>query len=198
MKRRAAEPLPELLRRNRNAATVYTALVILAEGKRQVNGTRARIAKQCGLAVRTIGMAVEALHEAHWIHRAYGRRGPRTWYRISLRENGLFAVVAKTTHRGARKTHPPVVRKATHSAASGVSKNDTQRASRCGTKNDTPLLEKRGAVPAAAPGVATAPAQNADEHPSARIEREKLAAIRRARNEQSERSTSKCCTESDA
>jgi hypothetical protein len=144
--------LPELLASDRNAGTVFLVVVVLAGGKRQVSTTRTRIAELCGLSLRRIGTAVNALHEAGWIWRTYGRHGVKTWFRIMLPKIDLSPVVSKTTHRARKPPRVPVVRKATHSAARSVSQNDTQGRVPCGIENDTLCPKGQiGAVPAAAP-----------------------------------------------
>lgn len=170
MKQRSL-PLPKLLRFNRNAATVFLAVLYLSEGKRQIGVTRGRISAVCGLSQRVIGEAIEALDAAGWLKRRYGRAGNRAWYRLGLPAVDLRPVV------GFR----PVCRKTTHREASGTSKNDTQGSGPCGTKNDTHPLEGIGAVPAAALIGASAPAHKPHEDPAAKIERKRMEEIQAAR-----------------
>ena len=170
MKRSCAWTLPELMKANRNAATVYLAVVWLASGRRQVGTTRARIRAACRLSERCIGAALEALHEASWIVRRYSRAGHKTWYRLTLIDGAAVdfgAVVRKTRHRELCKK----------------SKNVPQGIERCGTKIVPHSRKGVGGDPAPSRGD-PAPA-TIGEHPSVRIESERLAAIRAAR-EQSE------------
>ena len=87
-KRRRALSLPELLATNKHAVTVYFVLVHLADGGRQFSPSRNDIATIYPVSVKTVGRAIEALHDAAWINRAYGREGTRTWYRITLIKKG--------------------------------------------------------------------------------------------------------------
>ena len=80
-------PLPKLLERNRNAGTVFGAILHLAGERRRLGVTRARIRAVCGLCERKIGRAVAALAEAGWLKRTYSsdiRDGRKSWYRILL------------------------------------------------------------------------------------------------------------------
>ena len=94
--------LPGLLKRDRNAVTVYFSLRWMAGGSRQLNTTRQRIADVCGLSPKRITAAMTALHEAGWLIRRYGRNGKRAWYRLVLRGFGLFPEGRKTTFRDPR------------------------------------------------------------------------------------------------
>lgn len=159
-------PLPKLLNADRNAATVFLAVVTLANGRRQLGTTRAHIREVCGLSKRCIGAALEALHDASWLVRRYSRSGNKTWFRLTLPKCavvGFSAVVRKTHHRG----------------RSGTSKNVPQGTERCGTKNVPHSLKGVGGCPALGSGD-PAP-DEMHEHRTARIERERMAAIRLAR-----------------
>jgi len=153
-------PLPKLLATNRNALTVYGVLKFIAGEARRCSATRQRIADVCGLSLRTIGDAVGVLNEARWLAVNYGRQGMKTWYRFTFPVVGFF----------------PVVRKTTHSKGKSMSKNDTQQIVSCMSKNDTQSL--KGLVPAPPLPVGPAEHDGAEEHYSARIEREALARIR--------------------
>ncbi len=167
MKRAKPWPLSRLLADNRNAGTVVLAVFTLACGRRQVSTIRSRIGELCGLSARTIGEAVDALHRAGWLRRAYGRRNGKAWYRLSL-PKALDALCVEKQHTGSRPK---------------VSKNDTQGRRPCGTKNDTPSPrgEAGGPTAPALEGAGAARPDPMPEHPSARIERERLAEIRAAR-----------------
>jgi hypothetical protein len=169
VKRPRPLPMPALLAANRNAATVFLAVVWLANGRRQLGTTRARIREACGLSERCIGAALDALHEGGWLVRRYSRKGHRTWFRLTLPSAvvDFGAVVRKAHHRERRK----------------VSKNVPQGTERCGTKN----------IPHSRKGVGEGPALNSgdpaptpiQEHPSARIERELMTRIRAKRLDRS-------------
>jgi len=128
--------LDRLLKRDRNAATVFVALVALAGGRRQLNTTRGTVRSLCGLSERCIGSAIEALHHANILKRRYGRAGSKTWFRLTLPTVDLGAL-----WYGKR----PVVRKATHREAARRSKSDTQGIRPCGIENDTLSLEREAA-----------------------------------------------------
>lgn len=111
--------IPKLLAANRNALTVYAVLRFLAGDSRRYSTTRQRIADVCGLSLRAIGFAVQALNEAGWLTLNYGRQGIKTWYRLTFPVVGFL----------------PVVRKTYHSKRKSVSKNIPQQTVCCGTKN---------------------------------------------------------------
>jgi len=108
MKRRTAWPLPKLLEHNRNAGTVFGAILHLAGDRRRLGATRARIRAVCGLCERKIGKAVETLHEAGWLTRTYSgdvREGRKSWYRILLPSAHLHLWYRKST-TGKRDSGP--------------------------------------------------------------------------------------------
>lgn len=83
-----AWPLPKLLAANRNTMTVYAALRWQSGEHRQLNTTRDRIAKVCGLHRETITDAIQALNQSGWVSVSYGRQGNRTWYRLTFPVRG--------------------------------------------------------------------------------------------------------------
>lgn len=145
VKSRPPWPLPKLLAKNRNALTVYGVLRWLANDRRQLNTTRARITAVCGLHEDTISAAVAALGDAGWVSVGYGRQGNRTWYRLTFPVAGFFPVAGKTRHR----------------EGSGGQKNRPQGTARCGRKNRPPVRKYRGASPPppAAPAASPPPGE---------------------------------------
>jgi hypothetical protein len=174
MREHAPWPLRKLLETNRNAVTVFGVLLHLAEGRRRFGATRRRIRNVCGLSERVIGAAINTLHEAEWITRTYAsdtHNGRRSWFRIVLRNRSRNLWYEKR-HTG----HESTRRKTTH-------RKDVS----CGTKN-VPQPHKGLKGGPTAPALAGAGAARSaplpeplPEHPSARIERERLAEIRAAR-----------------
>ena len=170
MKTRAPWPLPKLLAQSRNAATVFVALLYLSGGRRRFGVTRGRIRTVCGLSERIIGAAVDALSRAGWLTRTYAsdtRDGRRSWFRILLRGDVSALWYEKRT------TGEQSVRR----------KTTTRKPVSCGTKNvPQPHKGLRGGP--TAPALRRAGADAPDplpEHPTARIERERLAEIRAVR-----------------
>jgi len=158
-------PLPKLLAANRNAATVYAALRWLASERRQLNTTRARITEVCGLHKDTITAAMQVLAKSEWIGLNYGRRGDKTWYRLTFPGPGFF----------------PVAPKNSFSATGGSRKNRSQRAIPCGRENRSPSPKgEEGDPPPSDAGVPP----SATEHPSVIRERELLAAAKAEREQQ--------------
>ena len=131
-RRRHPWALPKLLAGNRNALTVYGTLRWLSGESRRYATTRQRIADVCGLSLRSIGEAVQALDEAGWLTVNYGRQGLKSWYRLTFPVVGFF----------------PVVRKTYHSKPKSVSKNIPQQTVCCGTKNIPHTLKGIGACTA--------------------------------------------------
>ncbi len=119
-------PLPKLLERDRNAATVYAAIRWLAGNSRRLGATRERIAAVCGLYRDTISAAMHALAEAGWLTLNYGRQGVRTWYRLSFPVSGFFPVSAKPRY----------------SKRAATGKNPLQQTVSCVGKN--PTLSRKG------------------------------------------------------
>jgi hypothetical protein len=144
--------LPKLLAANRNALTVYAVLRFLAGDSRRYATTRQRIADVCGLSLRSIGEAVQALDEAGWLTMNYGRQGLKSWYRLTFPVVGFF----------------PVVRKTYHSKPKSVSKNIPQQTVCCVSKNSTHSLNGVGASYGPAPtptgGAERTPTQGAVQH----------------------------------
>lgn len=156
-----ARPLPELLKLNRNAATVYMALRWIAGERRQLNITRDKIRAVCGLHIRRISEAMAALDECGWVVVNYGRHGIKTWYRLSFPVGQIFPVCMKTAHRERKVSD----------------KKSTQGTVRCVYENDPQSLKRLGECPASSGGhVATT-----TESPAARIERERMAQIQAQR-----------------
>lgn len=168
MKQHRPKSLPDLLTMNRNAGTVYIALRWLSGERRQLNTTRRRIADVCRISSKRISQAMQALDECGWVRVNYGRQGIKTWYRLSFPVGGFLPVVTKTTYRE-RKV---------------VDKNDPQGTRPCGDENDPHTLKGIGrptAPPLCPSGQGGAATHQSEEHPATRIERERLAEIRRAR-----------------
>ena len=156
-----AGPLGILLRQDRNAMTVYSSLRWMAGDGRQLGTTRARIREVCHHSDKVITSAMNALDAAGWIKRSYGRSGNVTWYRISFPKTDFFPVGRKTTPREKR----------------GGSKNGPQGSRRCGSKNDPHVLTDIGRNSNALNGTSES-APRYEEHPSVRIERERLRIAR--------------------
>lgn len=166
MTRQSRKPKPwkldRLLAECRHAGAVYLAVRWLAGDRRQFSPNRATIAAVCGLSERTVGKAITTLHDAGWIHRAYGREGSaRRWYRLSWSQSELFPMVRKTDRRervtrpGTRQGNSPTVRKTDHREASWVSQNVPKGTVPYGAPNvPTPL--KGSGVPTAPPASAVA------------------------------------------
>lgn len=129
-RRRKYWPPDRLLDANRNAITVFGALLWLAEGKRQVNPTRAKIRDVCHLSEDTISKAIGALKEGGWIILSKGWSGHVSWYRITLPE-GCFLPVAQDSR---------------HRVPSQADKNRPQGNRPCTAKKQAPSLKKKRAV----------------------------------------------------
>ena len=143
-------PLPRLLKADRNAATVYLALRVLASGRPQVNTTRRRIRDVCGLHERRVTAAVRALADAGWLTLRYGRSGKRTWYRLTLLD--VLALWVRKRPSGNYATPLALrARKRPSARATKVYENDPQRAARCGYENDPHPLEGIGRAPSPRP-----------------------------------------------
>jgi len=167
VKQHGPKSLPDLLKMNRNALTVYGSLRWLSNERRQLNTTRRRIADVCHLSEKRITDAMQALHDGGWVSVNYGRQGIKTWYRLSFPVGRFSPVVRKTTHRERRV----------------VAQNDPQGTRPCGTENVPHTLKGIGrtAPPFTPVGEGVGHAPLTAEHPAARIERERLAEIRKAR-----------------
>jgi hypothetical protein len=167
VKKHRPKSLPDLLKMNRNAGTVYLALRSLSGERRQLNTTRQRITNLIHLSEKRISQAMQALDECGWVKVNYGRQGIKSWYRLSFPVGDFLPVVTKTTYRG-RKV---------------VDKNDLQGTRPCGDENDPHTLKGIGrtAPPFTPVGEGGGHAPLTGEHPSARIERERLAEIRKVR-----------------
>ena len=76
--------LPELLKADRNAITVYVALRYLSGTKRQITTTRAGITAVCGLHKQTITKAMNVLGKANWVKVRYRHEPGRQWYALSF------------------------------------------------------------------------------------------------------------------
>ena len=143
-------PLPQLLRMNRNAVTIYFSLRHLSGKLRRLSTTRARIAKICGLHADTITAGMKALASARWIRLQYGRFGVKTWYRISFPVFECFPAAEKTSHRKRNKRtrrSVPGHEKTGHSKAQLNRKNRPQVTVSCGRKNrPLPLKGDRGTL----------------------------------------------------
>lgn len=142
-------PLPELIQRNRNAATVYLSLRYLAGDSRQLRTTRAKIGHVCGLHRETITKAVRVLHDGRWIKRSWGRAVNRRWYRITFVEISVLPWVGKTVLSATSKTHSPKAGKTDPSARSKERKNRPKRSLPLGRKNRRISLERERRDPAA-------------------------------------------------
>jgi len=70
------------------------------------SGNPGAIGDITGLSKRTIGDALQALAECCWITLNYGRKGNRTWYRITLSESWCHAVALNKVSLGVEKQHP--------------------------------------------------------------------------------------------
>jgi hypothetical protein len=159
-------PLDKLLRRDRNAATVFLAIVALSSGLRRVATTRGRLRAVCGLSEKRITSAIETLDAGRWVVRRYGRRRGRQWYRLSVPR--CFPVDLLWGAFGA------VGRKTTLSKASQKVKNDPQQTVCCGAEND--LHSLTGVGPAGC--LAGRPAV---PDPISQLEQQRLAEIRTRR-----------------
>ncbi len=169
-------PVDKLLTRDRNAGTVYLALIALAVGKRQVNTTRASIAEVCGLYRDRITSALAALHDAGWVNRRYGRAGNRCWFRINFPQDPLSPVALKISFRDRKKAPSPGAEKHRRSAASKTVENQLQGTRPCAVENQLHPLEGIGdalqpspLVPTGAgtAGIAQHPAQDTGENNAA-------------------------------
>lgn len=100
-------PLDRLLTADRNAGTVYFALIALAGGKRQVCKTRAGIRAVCHLSEKRITSAMHALRDGRWIRLAVKSSGARSWYVVTIRfdwfHEGPKTTVMDRQSRRARK-----------------------------------------------------------------------------------------------
>ena len=170
MKRAPAWPLEELIAADRNALTVYSALRWLAGDSRKLGTSRKRIRSAIGLSEKRITTAIHALKDAGWIRLHYGRATHRMWYRISFPKDAFFPVSRKTPARKA----PSRDKKASQQSASCRAEKDLH--SRKGVGGG-PALECGDPAP-----------EPIHEHPSARVERERLAQIRAAREQRSAQS----------
>jgi len=132
--------LPDLLRLNRNAITVYAALRWMAGAKRQLGTGRKRIRGVCGLCAETITDAMTGLKEAGWIILNYGRKGNHTWYRITFPFDGLLPGKDKIHSREERMDR----------------KNRSQGSEPWEGKNPSPLLEReRRLSPSSSPSASS-------------------------------------------
>jgi hypothetical protein len=106
VKRLRPKTLPELLKADRNAATVFAAVVYLAKGQRRIAAKRAEISGICGLIGRRITTALQALDKGGWLIRSY------IWNRKDDRTSSLYLFtlpLVKLPGMGSRR--PPTSRK---------------------------------------------------------------------------------------
>jgi hypothetical protein len=179
VKRPRIKTLPELLAVDRNAATIYLAILHLAAGMRRLATTRGQIQEICGLRERRITTAINTLDASGWLVRRYGRRGLKAWYRLFLPFGDPFAVGRKTTHRKSNCAPLPVGRKTTDSKRAAKSKNDLQENICCRSKNNLPFPKgKEGGFHTLNSG-GTPPRTYTG---GAALEAEKLRRIRQARS----------------
>jgi hypothetical protein len=99
-------PVKRLLAENRNAGTVYLAVVALAAGRRWLGTTRAAIGAVCGLSDRRVGTALAALHTARWLFRRYKRGDGKMWFRLMLTRGFLRRVGIENDTRVVRENVP--------------------------------------------------------------------------------------------
>ncbi len=139
MSKQRSKTLPDILKADRNAGTVYLVIRCLSNGSRRLSTTRGRISEVCGLSPRRIGAAINTLHSAGWVVRNYGYREGQSWYRLTLPQFDPLHVCLKTTHMKSKRTHVHVCPKTTHMKPKPMSKNDTHETITCVSENDTPL-----------------------------------------------------------
>lgn len=166
MKRTPPWPLAQLSAVNRNSVLVYVAIRAMAGDHRYLNTTRKRLSTLCGLRdLDTISAAVKVLGEAGWISVNYGRQGNRTWYRLTFPVPGFIPGPVHIGHREGRRDR----------------RNRAQGSGPCTRSNPVHSRKGVGGGPALECGdPAPAPTH---EHPTARIERERMAQIRAAREQ---------------
>ena len=152
-------PLPELLERNRNAATVYLALRCLSGERRRLSTTRARIAALCWLSPKRISEAMTALDECGWVAVNYGRAGIKRWYRLTFPMGHFLPMVTKTTLSKCKV---------------GV-KNDPKQTVCYGDKNDPLSLKRDSDAPT------PSPIGSAGRSPVEEIEHRRLSEIKAKR-----------------
>lgn len=158
-------PLEKLAAANRNAIAVYAALRWLAGDARKIGTTRLRIRSIVQLSEKRITAAVHTLDEAGWLALRYGRAGKISWYRITFPVGDFF----------------PVRRKATRSKRVCRDENDPQQTVSCAAEKD--LHSRKGVRGGPALECGDPAPEPIHEHPSARIERERMAQIRAAREQ---------------
>jgi hypothetical protein len=168
--RKRESTLAELHADRPSAAAVYLALLDLSAERKSnvVTPTRELLAERTGVNVKSVSNALTALQRAGWIARAHvpifaGTRQTATLLRITLCRRGR-----STTHTG-------------RSAVEGVKRPKGKGRS---TPLDSPTERGGHPIPAlSGTGIAreSAPETQPTEHPSARIERERLAQIRARR-----------------
>ena len=161
--------IPELASANPNALTIWVVLQALAAkaGKRQVCPSRERLGRLIGRGKAAVSRALHALDAGGWITLRYGQKGKKTWFRITLPDINFGAVlppVAPSAEKSKRHKRRPARRALAPTSERPLSKE------RVGTDNNAPLEED-----------AFCPLATEDEHPATRIERERLAEIRRRR-----------------
>ncbi|MFH0983387.1 MAG: helix-turn-helix domain-containing protein [Planctomycetota bacterium] len=166
-------PLADVYRASHAAPVVWLALLDLADkrGTPVVTPTREGLAKATGIdRHKSISRALTALEQAGWIDRRHvpvgkGGRQVATLLRIVLRRRGR-----KTPHTGRNALG---AKSALYGAKAVEGEKRPNFPTGRGRARPPPLPASRGA--------AARPADACSEHPSARIERERLATIRAAR-----------------
>ena len=159
-------PLEKLAAANRNSVLVYVAIRAMASDRRQLNTTRKRISALCGLNdLDTISTAMKVLCEAGWVALNYGRQGARTWYRLTF---PVPCFIPGPVYIGHREGHRD-------------RRNPAQGSKRCTRSN--PVHSRKGVGGGPALECGDPAPEPIHEHPSARVERERLAQIRAAREQ---------------
>jgi hypothetical protein len=186
VKRARTKSVPELLRADRNAVTIFIILIHLAGGRRQLWTTRKRIREVCRLPLRRVTLGINALHRAGWIIRKYRRHGIKQFYvivlptidfaPIVLRPDATSSEVSKPTHRGRSAPLSSEDQKRTHRGAKSMRKNDPQRRPLCGIKTEPPSLEEGGSPSADTEG--TAPKIDRARYPALGMAAEEILRIR--------------------
>jgi hypothetical protein len=161
------KPVSKLIEADRNAPAVFLAILELAQGGDHVKCTRGDIRSVTGLSEKRITKAITALHNARWVHRAYGRRGiSAQWYQISV---GKWVSPLRVGKRPSRKR------------AKGT-KTTLKAQTLEGPKTTLLSLKREGDAQAPSPiAIASAPALRSpvtQEHPADRVEREHFERLR--------------------
>lgn len=172
---------------NRNAVTLWVALLSIAKARRtgrQIRTIRPYLRSLTGFCPETITEALGVLHKARWVNRAVGAAytPPRKWYRLTLLVQGVpeLGEPGPRAGSGSAGSRYTGAGRSAESGPSGLSAAERDRRGRF--KGNAPLSGSRPAIPpmgersaaARAPGPAATDAAANSETEQTPLEKKKM------------------------